>query len=170
MGEVVDRVIEAAPAFTDELQDRAGAPEEGRYQPFILAPTQVDALPSTSGAKLVVAVMGVGLLMGAAWSIVADRTLRHLQRRRSAGRAAAAAGPPPPAADDEATQSPSEPVGTPAQRPVAEPVQPVSTSLRPQAARASASTSAANGQRRPKKAALGQFGRGAQERRRTGGK
>ncbi len=75
--DVVNRVIEAASGFADELQTRAGAPEAVRYEPFVLAPTQVDALPPTSGLKLVIAVMGVGTLVGAAWSIVADRILRR---------------------------------------------------------------------------------------------
>lgn len=80
---VVNRVVAAAPRITAELQDRADAPPAGRYRPFLLAPTQVEDLPSTSGKKLVVAVMGVGVLMGAAWSIVADRVLRQLSRSRA---------------------------------------------------------------------------------------
>jgi hypothetical protein len=75
--DVVDRVLEAAPGIADELQTRAGAPATVRYEPFVLAPTQVDALPATSAMKLVIAVMGVGVLVGAAWSIVADRLLRR---------------------------------------------------------------------------------------------
>ncbi|GAA1438479.1 hypothetical protein GCM10009641_43780 [Mycobacterium cookii] len=82
--DVVDRVVAAAPGITDELQTRAGAPAAVRYRPFVLAPTQVEALASTSAAKLVVAVMGVGLLVGAAWAIVADRLLgRRLQAERT---------------------------------------------------------------------------------------
>jgi hypothetical protein len=75
--DVVDRVVEVAPEIADELQSRAGAPAAVRYAPFVLAPTQVNALPATSGMKLVVAVMGVGVLVGAAWSIVVDRALRR---------------------------------------------------------------------------------------------
>lgn len=84
---VVDRVIEAAPGIVDEIQARAGAPETVRYEPFVLASTQVDVLSSTSGIKLVIAVMGLGVLVGAAWSIVADRLLRNwLPRRPMASR------------------------------------------------------------------------------------
>lgn len=79
--DVVNRVLEAAPDIADELQTRADAPAAVRYEPFVLAPTQVEALPSTSALKLLIAVMGVGVLVGAAWSIVADRLLR---RRRTA--------------------------------------------------------------------------------------
>lgn len=75
--DVVNRVIETSPGIADELQARAGAPESVRYEPFVLAPTQVDVLASTSGLKLIIAVMGVGVLVGAAWSIVADRLLRR---------------------------------------------------------------------------------------------
>lgn len=73
---VVNRVMQQAPRIADELQTRAGASAAVRYEPFVLAPTQVDALPATSSMKLVIAVMGVGVLVGAAWSIVADRLLR----------------------------------------------------------------------------------------------
>lgn len=103
--DVVDRVVEAAPGITAELQDRASAPEAGRYQPFLLATTQVQDLPSTSGKKLVVAVMGVGVLMGAAWSIVADRLLRQLPRRRDRARAGTGAAGPGP--EDARTSAPA---------------------------------------------------------------
>lgn len=119
--QVVNRVIEAAPAIADELQDRAGAPAEGRYQPFILAPTQVDELPSTSGIKLVVAVMAIGLLMGAAWSIVVDRALRRVKPRRTTS------GPltePPPPGDRDEARVPNGQVDGPSRPLVAEPVLP----------------------------------------------
>lgn len=102
---VVNRVIEAAPEIADELQARAGAPAAVRYEPFVLAPTQVDVLSSTSGTKLVIAVMGVGVLVGAAWSVVADRLLRQRTPvKRMASRPVTA---PAPAA-----------AGTPASKPV----------------------------------------------------
>lgn len=80
--DIVDRVVEAAPSIADEVQARVAVPPSQRFQPFLLAPTQVEELPSTSGLKLAIAVMGVGLLMGAAWSVVLDRVLRW---RRSTG-------------------------------------------------------------------------------------
>jgi hypothetical protein len=122
--EVVNRVIVAAPGIADELQDRAGAPAAGRYLPFIFAPTQVDELPSTSGMKLVVAVMGIGVLMGATWSIVADRLLRQVERRRAASRATAATGPRPPGADGQTGRPLDQPVRTASRPPIAEPVPP----------------------------------------------
>ena len=108
--DVVNRVIEAASGIVDELQTRAGAPEAVRYEPFVLAPTQVDELPPTAGTKLVIAVMGVGVLVGAAWSIVADRLLRRRTTRSPQDPpSAGAAGPP-------------EPDGPPAERTRQEPV------------------------------------------------
>ncbi len=107
---VVDRVIEAAPKIADEVQARAGAPATVRYEPFVLAPTQVAVVSSSSGTKLVIAVMGVGVLVGAAWSIVADRLLRQWTPvRRRASRpvtkaSPAAAGTP---ADETAPTAPS---------------------------------------------------------------
>lgn len=94
VSDVVNRVIEAAPRISDGLQSRVGVPLEARYEPFVLAPVQASALPSTSGKKLVVAVMGVGVLVGAAWSIVVDRVLR----RRTPARRQAPPGPPRPPA------------------------------------------------------------------------
>ncbi|HYH73262.1 MAG TPA: hypothetical protein VD764_08580 [Nocardioides sp.] len=111
--DVVDRVLEAAPGIADELQTRAGASAAVRYEPFVLAPTQVDALPSTSAMKLVIAVMGVGVLVGAAWSIVADRLLRRQRpARRPASRTVdPAAGPTSTGtfADGGAVRSPRAP-------------------------------------------------------------
>ncbi|EON22945.1 hypothetical protein CF8_3184 [Nocardioides sp. CF8] len=139
---VVDRVIEAAPGIADTLQTRAGAPRAGRYQPFILAPTQVDALPSTSGMKLVVAVMGIGLLMGAAWSVVADRVLRQLRRQRAVAEPQAGRG---------TTHSMSPLEALPA------------TESPP-------TVNASNGQARAQRPLAGQPDRGTRQRRRTGGR
>jgi len=80
---VVDRVIEAAPDITDELQIRAGVPPPLRWEPFVLATPQVAELPSTGWLKLALAVMGVAILMGAAWSVVVDRILRGRAQRES---------------------------------------------------------------------------------------
>lgn len=98
--DVVERVIAAAPDIAGELQARAGVTPPQRYEPFVLAPTQVEALPSGGTVKLVVAVMGIGVLMGAAWSVVVDRALLWRRTRRArAGEPAAdddlAAGPEP---------------------------------------------------------------------------
>lgn len=97
--DVVERVIEAAPGVTDQLQVRANVPPSQRYRPFVLAPTQVDVLPTAGWVKLVVAVMGVGVLMGAAWSVVVDRGLRwrrqvKLQRESQSVDDAPAEDPP----------------------------------------------------------------------------
>jgi hypothetical protein len=112
--DVVNRVIEAAPDIADELQTRAGAPTAVRYEPFVLAPTQVDTLPATSTLKLVIAVMGVGTLVGAAWSIVADRLLR---RRRVGGDTAPHDGPAPYDVADDSVLPPDSSVAARAARP-----------------------------------------------------
>lgn len=101
--DVVNRVLEAAPGIADELQSRAGAPAPVRFEPFVLAPTQVDALPATSALKLMIAVMGVGVLVGAAWSIVADRLLRRrAPTEREAPASASDAGSVPASATSAA--------------------------------------------------------------------
>lgn len=107
--DVVNRVTEAAPDIADELQTRAGAPIAVRYEPFVLAPTQVDMLPATSTLKLVIAVMGVGTLVGAAWSIVADRLLRR--RRATGGAMAAQDGPAPAHTADDSLVAPAPSTG-----------------------------------------------------------
>jgi hypothetical protein len=156
---VVNRVIEAAPDIADRIQDRAGAPASGRYQPFILAPPQVDALPSTSGMKLVVAVMGIGVMMGAAWSIVADRILRQRERRRSTGRAEGATAPGSPEVQDPTARL-WEPVMTPAGGPPG----------KPQGTDPPEPRMTSNGQRRANGKVAGPPRRQPQQRRRTGGK
>lgn len=102
---VVNRVIQQAPRIADELQTRVGASASVRYEPFVLAPTQVDALPATSSLKLVIAVMGVGVLVGAAWSIVADRLLRARALRQAEPTAASA---PVAAVQDDAAPAPAQ--------------------------------------------------------------
>jgi hypothetical protein len=111
---VVERVITAAPGIADELQVRAGVPVQQRYRPFVLAPTQVGALPSTGWIKLAIAVMGVGLLMGAAWSVVVDRVLRGRlgsrppRRRPAGGLEAVAASRPAERSSPDPAQPPTD--------------------------------------------------------------
>lgn len=181
---VVDRVVAAAPGIADELQDRAGAPASGRYQPFVLAPTQVKALPSGSGIKVVVAVMGVGVLMGAAWSIVADRVLRHLGRRRAARGAGGDTEPRTTQVNGQAGRPLDQPMPPRSTEPEAHelaeaepqtvPLEPVATPAggprrKPQGTGPSESRVTRNGQRRPQGKVAGPTRKGAQQRRRTGG-
>jgi hypothetical protein len=161
--DVVNRVLEAAPGIADELQDRAGAPPSGRYQPFIFAATQANQLPSASGIKLVIAVMGIGVLMGAAWSIVADRILRQVESRRAASRLALASTGPRPSKDrDEPEEPPTQPVKAPA-APTGSPPRKKSLEELPE-------TVGRNGQRSPRQVTAGVLSRGTQKSRRTGGR
>ena len=179
--DVVERVIKAAPRIADEVQAQVGAPAAVLYRPFVLAPTQVEALPSTSRMKLVVAVMGVGGLMGAAWSIVADRILRQVERRRPERRANVAPAPdrvdppmPPPSMEPEAPPELEAQEETGVQRRqvpdtergVAPPSGPVGKPPRPDPPE---SRTARNGQRHPKAKVAGPPRRGARQRRRAGG-
>lgn len=95
--DVVNRVVEAAPGIAGDVQSRIGVPDGLRYEPFVLGPTQTEVVPSASGKKLVVAVMGLGVLVGAAWSVVVDRAMRHR---------AARAAPVPPRAPGVVAQRP----------------------------------------------------------------
>lgn len=96
--DVVNAVIASAPDLADQIQERAGATLASRYTTFTTAPTQVSDLPPPSKVKLVVTLVGVGVLAGAALSIIADRML-YRRRRQRADRAPATG----PAADPAAT-------------------------------------------------------------------
>lgn len=111
--EVVERVIEAAPDITDALQVRAQVPPSQRYRPFVLASTQVEELPTTGWVKLVIAVMGVGLLMGAAWSVVVDRLLRWRHPKRRMGQSGAARHVPDSGALHHSTGTDAAPASRP---------------------------------------------------------
>ena len=157
--DVVNRVLGAAPGMADELQDRAGAPSSGRYEPFIFAATQADQQPSASGIKLVVAVMGIGVLMGAVWSIVADRILRQLESRSAASRPALTSAGPRPATSrgEQGQRSPPQgemPVSPTESAPGKKSVKPVGR----------------NGRRNPDRTTAGEPSRGTQRPRRTGGR
>lgn len=113
---VVDRVVEAAPDITNELQIRASVPPQLRWEPFVLASPQVAELPSTGWIKLVLAVMGVAILMGAAWSVVVDRVLRG---RRAQRESRAGDDGPDDGRDDrrQLTSGDAAPARTPSQSP-----------------------------------------------------
>lgn len=184
--DVVERVIQAAPGIADRLQAQVGVPSAVRYRPFVLAPTQVDALPSTSRMKLVVAVMGIGGLMGAAWSIVADRLLRQVERRRAERRGNVDTEPEQPdpskpssAIEREAHQgAPADPETREKARAERRPVPdwargsaPPGTDVgEPPRAGPPEARMARNGQRHSKTKVASPPPRGAEQRRRTGGR
>jgi hypothetical protein len=79
---VVNSVLAAAPVRATEIQDRAGAPRRSYYTVFVTSTTQVAELPPTSKVKLLVAVLGLGLLAGSALSLVVDRIVRSRKEKR----------------------------------------------------------------------------------------
>jgi hypothetical protein len=81
---VVDSVLSAAPVHAALIQDRAGAPKSSHSKVFVTGPTQVTQLPATSGLKLVIALLGVGIMAGSALSLVVDRLLRSRKSRSAA--------------------------------------------------------------------------------------
>jgi hypothetical protein len=78
---VVNSVLAAAPGRAAQIQDRAGAPKKSQYTTFVTGPTQLTRLPSTSTTKLIVAMLGVGILAGSALSLVVDRLARSRKDR-----------------------------------------------------------------------------------------
>jgi hypothetical protein len=70
---VVDSVLKAAPMHAAQIQNRAGAPKRSQFTAFVTGPTRLVMLPSTSKLKLVVAMLGVGILAGSALSLIVDR-------------------------------------------------------------------------------------------------
>ena len=78
---VVNSVLAAAPERAAQIQDRAGAPKKSQYTTFVTGSTQLTRLPSTSTTKLIVAMLGVGILAGSALSLVVDRLARSRKAR-----------------------------------------------------------------------------------------
>jgi hypothetical protein len=78
---VVDSVLAAAPQRAAQIQERAGAPTKSQYTTFVTGSTQLTKLPLTSTPKLIVAMLGVGILAGSALSLVVDRLLRSRKDR-----------------------------------------------------------------------------------------
>lgn len=79
----IDAILASAPARAIEIQERVGAPKRSQLTAFVTLPTQVSMLPPTATLKLMIALGGVGLLAGAALSLVVDRVVA---RRKERGR------------------------------------------------------------------------------------
>jgi len=80
--QVVAQVLDAGPDEARTIQERAGAPTESQFSTFTIGSAQVEELPQTSFVKLLVAIIGVGLLAGSALSVLVDGLLRRRRRRR----------------------------------------------------------------------------------------
>lgn len=88
---VVDGVLGSSAATASSIQDRAGAPRDSKYTTFTTSSAQVSKLATSSAAKVVIAVSGLGVLAGASFAVMADAVLRR--RRRSRDHMGEAAGP-----------------------------------------------------------------------------
>jgi hypothetical protein len=80
--DVVQAVLQAAPKSAKDAQERAGAPELSRYTVFVTAPTQTTELPAQSPMKPFLTVMAIGIVVGAALSLLFDRILLAKNVRR----------------------------------------------------------------------------------------
>jgi hypothetical protein len=132
--DVVQAVLKAAPQSALDVQSRAGAPEASRYTAFVTAATQTDELPPQSPVKLLLTMVAIGAIAGAALSLLLDRLIpkrakvRRLLRRRPATvrRRKPSAAPSArtrtnDAAPDSSDRPPSQP---PVDRPASSPAEP----------------------------------------------
>ena len=71
--DVVKAVLAAAPKAATEVQTASGAPDASHFRPFITAATQTEELPPQSPAKLLLTVLAIGAVAGAALSLLVDR-------------------------------------------------------------------------------------------------
>ncbi|MFC7494579.1 MULTISPECIES: hypothetical protein [unclassified Nocardioides] len=81
--DIVSSVLDDTAGIAQEIQDRAGAPRESQYTTFTTSPVQVTQLPPSSKIKLLAAIAGIGLIAGAALSLLVDR-LATRRRARAA--------------------------------------------------------------------------------------
>jgi hypothetical protein len=159
---VVQAVLKAAPQSAKEAQERAGAPEVSHYTAFVTAATQTEELPPQSPLKLLLTMVAIGALAGAALSLLVDRMFpkKRIRKARSPrprpGRsrarpagttgslAASSASTPKPAADgspapaDPAVPSVEEPAVAPS---VDDPAAPAADRVTSSAARRASVTS-----------------------------
>ena len=63
---VVQAVLKAAPQGAQQAQERAGAPELSRYTAFVTAATQTEELAPPSPVKLLLTLVAIGTMAGAA--------------------------------------------------------------------------------------------------------
>jgi hypothetical protein len=71
--DVVKAVLEAAPKAAKDVQAAAAAPESSNFTAFVTAATQTQELPPQSPAKLLLTVLAIGAVAGAALSLLVDR-------------------------------------------------------------------------------------------------
>jgi hypothetical protein len=83
---VIQAVLKAAPQSAQQAQDRAGAPELSRYTAFVTAATQTDELPPQSPLKLLMTMIAIGAMAGAALSLFVDRIVPKRAKKASQAR------------------------------------------------------------------------------------
>ena len=80
---MVRAVLLAAPKAATDVQTNAGAPLASHFKPFLTAPTQTAELPPQSPAKLLLTVLAIGAVAGAALSLLVDRLFPKRSKGRS---------------------------------------------------------------------------------------
>ena len=106
--EVVNLVLSEAPKKAAQIQTLAGAPRASQYTTFVTSPTQVVVVPPQSRVKLLLAVSAVGLMAGAAVSLVVDRISARRKRTRAARRTDPEDGTEPAAAPLDMVAAPPD--------------------------------------------------------------
>jgi hypothetical protein len=71
--DVVKAVLQAAPKAAKDVQTAAAAPDNSHFTAFVTAATQTEELPPQSPAKLLLTVLAIGAVAGAALSLLVDR-------------------------------------------------------------------------------------------------
>jgi hypothetical protein len=80
--DVVQAVLKSAPQAAKDAQERAGAPELSRYTAFVTAATQTEELPPQSPVKLLLTMVAIGAIAGAALSLLIERVLPKRSKAR----------------------------------------------------------------------------------------
>ncbi|HEX3002696.1 MAG TPA: hypothetical protein VHO27_00675 [Angustibacter sp.] len=75
--------LKAAPTRLAAIQDRFNVPAKGQYTSFVTAAPQLVSFPPPSRAKALIAIGGVGVIAGAALSLIVDRLLTRRRQRRA---------------------------------------------------------------------------------------
>jgi hypothetical protein len=111
---VVQAVLKAAPQAAKDAQERAGAPELSRYTAFVTAATQTEELPPQSPVKLLMTMIAIGAVAGAALSLLIERLVpkRGSARRSRRARPASPRKRPGGPASKSGTSTPSGTAGS----------------------------------------------------------
>jgi hypothetical protein len=81
VAKTVDAVLAEAPLRSKLIQSRAGVQEGSQFTTFVTAPTQVVAVPPQSWVKVLLTLLGIGLIGGATLSVFIDRLIARPKQR-----------------------------------------------------------------------------------------